>query len=195
MAFFPEIFLQWGERMNRIMVLAGGITLAMVSTAFAADNVVVSVPGVEIRVHKAAFAIQEGVEIGPGGSVKAPGVEIGSGRVASVPGVEVSSGGRVETPGVVIDQGSGDGDVVITTDGGHINTAVSNQNLYVNGSNNKMKGAGRVLTLTVHGDNNVIELEDEVARVVVTGSNNNITFPNDDAEIDDTGNNNRFPKG
>jgi hypothetical protein len=111
--------------------------------------------------------------------------------------VEIDSGGRIQTPGVVIDKGSGDGDgdVVITSDGGNINTAVSNQNLFINGSDNKMKGAGRVLTLTVHGNNNVIELEDKVAKVVVTGNDNTISFPNDDAKIDDTGKNNKFPKG
>lgn len=184
-----------GISMNIILFLAAGILLAPTSGAFAGEKVIVGVPGVEIRADGSVSA--PGVEIGPGGSVRTPGVVIDSGKI-SIPGVEIDSE-RIETPGVVIEQGSGDaggdGEVVITSDGGQINTSVSNQNLYVNGSNNKMKGAGRVLTLTVHGNNNVIELEDEVARVVVTGNNNSIAFPNDDAEIEDTGEHNIFPKG
>ena len=107
-----------------------------------------------------------------------------------------SSISTVKVPGVAIEQGgSGDGDVVITADGGNINTAVSNQNLLVRGDHNTLNGAGPVLTLTVEGSHNTIELRDGVRRVVVSGDDNVIIYPNKDAKVEDHGKRNLFRKG
>lgn len=131
--------------MKSLVVIAGGITLAAVHTvfaAFAADTAVIKVPGVEIRADGSISA--PGVEIGPGGDVQVPGVTIGGGKV-STGGAAGDPESTVDIPGVVIGQGQdgGEGDVVITSDGGTINTAVSSQNLVVKGDDNTLKGAGR----------------------------------------------------
>jgi Protein of unknown function (DUF3060) len=163
------------------MLLGMGMAFAAAGAAIAANNAVISVPG---------------VEIGPSGEVQAPGVAIGKGKGGGTTNQGASSTATVKMPGVSIEQGgAGDGDVVITADGGNINTAVSNQNLLVRGDHNTLNGAGQVLTLTVEGSHNTIELRDGVKCVVVSGDDNVIKFPNKDAKIEDRGKRNHFPKG
>ncbi len=187
---------------------AGMAAFWLATTAVAAENEVISVPGVAIRADGSISV--PGVEIGADGSISAPGVEIGADGSVRVPGVALGGdrevkgkrdGGefRVETPGVSIrgNDGSGgsggDNEVVITGDNGQINTSVSGQNLLLDGNRNRMRVGGRVLLLTVQGNNNVVDLEDWVERVVVTGNNNRISLPND-AWVDDRGEKNRFPR-
>lgn len=162
---------------------------------FAAENPVISMPGLEIRADGSMS--MPGVEIGPGGSVRTPGVATGQGKT-SAPGVSIDGSGRVETPGVVIEKGrdGGEGDVTITAAGGNINTSVSGQNLLVKGDNNTVNGAGHILTLTVQGSHNKIELRDKVDRIVYQGDDNFIKFPKGkgDTRIEDSGKGNTYQR-
>jgi len=178
--------------MKTLILCAGTLVLAAASVAMAAENSVISLPGLEIRADGSISA--PGVEIGPTSDKQTPSVVVG-GKKDGTAAVVVDGSGKVQTPGVVIEPGSsGEGGVNITSEGGNINTSVSNQNLYLKGDKNTLNGSGQVLTLTIDGHNNKVELHGTVERIVYKGDKNFVKFPKGNTQIEDLGKDNTYQR-